>query len=151
MRTEITRTLVAATLTSFCSVAYGDLPPTEPPDPLPVTSVPKLLGTWEGPQYTVHPDGYSWPDPQPCILKITDQVGNRFRGWQVTTSGNLLALGTIEDDGTVNVLVDAESDVTWRGRLTLGPGGRQPARIEFHIVLPQAPRIHTCTVTKTTP
>jgi hypothetical protein len=134
------------------SVAFAQLPPSEPPIPSPVTSIPKLVGTWSGVLYDARESGYS--NTLSEVMKITDQQGRLFRGY-AQTSGNqpYFFAGTIEDDGMINVIQRDNSGFhsIWHGHLVWGASGGNPRQITFHVLNPIVPAAHIFTLTKTTP
>jgi len=146
-------------LAASYSMSFAAAPPADPPNPPPVTSVPKLAGTWEGVLYDARVSGYSSsPSNDKLVLKVTDQWGKLFRGYSkgpVAYGGGvwLFTVGTIEDDGSINIVVKDNSGThaIWRGHLWGSGATGNPRQMTFHALNPIVPAAHVFTLYKTTP
>jgi hypothetical protein len=152
--------VLSVLLATSCSMSFAAAPPPNPPSPPPITSVYKLVGTWEGVLYDARQSGYSnSSSTDKLVLKITDQWGTLFRGYSKTPDSYggggvwLFAVGTIENDGTINVVQKDNSGYhsIWRGKLWGSGMANNPRIITFHILNPVTPNANVVTLTKTTP
>jgi hypothetical protein len=150
------RLIISAILAVFCLDVFADPPPNEPPNPPPATTVPKLIGTWKGVLYDARYSGYTQsPATDPEILKITDQKGKLFRGYQTNPAlyggTTFFIVGFIEDDGSITTTSGGSGGAIWHGRLIWDGSGGAPRRIEFHALNPDYQAAHIINLVKTTP
>ena len=99
-------------LTAAVLPGFAASPPADPPAKPAKTTLPSMIGKWEGKAYVAQEKGYSSFN---MTLKITDQSNGMFRGWVSEADGDWQFLTGYRD--TDNTITIATKSQTWKAHM----------------------------------